>query len=151
MRLSSTSTRTFALVPLAVGAEMLCARRRPHAAWLPLLAWGYGQYKAVGRRRLREGGGPPGMSQGMPERLVTDGAYSYTRNPMYLGHLVFLTGLALLSRSPVAVGYLAWALPWFDERAAKDEARLRERFGADYEAYLRTVPRWLGRSMGTTR
>jgi protein-S-isoprenylcysteine O-methyltransferase Ste14 len=30
------------------------------------------------------------MTQGMPHRLVVDGPYAWTRNPMYLGHLVFM-------------------------------------------------------------
>lgn len=140
---SSTSTRTFVLVPAAVLLEQALARRPIRAAWLPLLAWGYLQYKLVGHERVRRAGGPPGMSQGMPERLITDGIYSHTRNPMYLGHIIFLAGLTLTTRSPLALACTAAAIPWFDARAAKDEARLKARFGTEYETYARKVPRWL--------
>ena len=111
--------------------------------WGPTLAAGYAAYKAAGSYRIGRAGGPPGMSQGMPDRLVTTGVYAWTRNPMYLGHLTFMTGAALVTRSPLAIGALALAGPWFGGRVAKDEARLTEAFGADYEEYRRRVPRWI--------
>lgn len=143
---TSTSLRTFVLVPTATLAEQLATRRRLRLRWAPLLVWGYLQYRLVGDRRVKQAGGPPGMSQGFPERLVTDGIYAHTRNPMYLGHMIYLTGLALVTRSPVAIGYLAHAVPWFNARAQADEARLAARFGADYVAYRDDVPRWIPRA-----
>jgi protein-S-isoprenylcysteine O-methyltransferase Ste14 len=62
---------------------------------------------------------------------------------MYLGHLLFMTGAALVTRSPLAIGALALAGPWFGGRVAKDEARLSKAFGAEYDEYRRHVPRWL--------
>lgn len=143
--LRSTSTRTFVAVPVAVAAEQLLRRRAVHLAWAPLLGWGYLQYRLAGTYRRRLGGGPPGMSQGHPERLVTTGVYAYTRNPMYLGHLIFLVGLTLMTRSPVALAVTAGSMPWFDARARTDESRLAKQFGAQYTAYRDRVPRWIGR------
>ncbi len=141
--LRSTSTRTFVAIPLAVAAEQIFSRRRVQVAWLPVLAIGYLQYRAAGAYRLPRAGGPPGMSQGMPERLVTDGPYAQTRNPMYLGHLLFLGGLTAATRSPLALTITVSLVPWFRERARKDEKRLIDRFGPDFEDYCRQVPRWL--------
>jgi protein-S-isoprenylcysteine O-methyltransferase Ste14 len=70
---------------------------------------------------------------------------------MYLGHLLFLAGLALLTRSPLAAGTAVALVPWFDRRARRDEARLRARFGAEYDAYCRRVPRWLPDRPGPLR
>ncbi|MEO5699834.1 MAG: isoprenylcysteine carboxylmethyltransferase family protein, partial [Casimicrobiaceae bacterium] len=78
-----------------------------------------------------------------PERLVTDGPYGVVRNPMYLGHLIFLAGLALLFRSWAAALLLLYHLHWFDARAKEDEARLHGLFGATYAAYAARVKRWL--------
>ena len=83
------------------------------------------------------------MSQGMPDQLVVDGPYRHTRNPMYAGHLGFLAGLALTTRSPVAIGLLGWHVRWFSERVRRDERRLRERFGPAYDDYCARTPRWL--------
>ena len=145
MRLSlrSTSTRTFVALPLALLAEQAVRRARLHASGTPLLAAGFAAYKLAGGYRIGRAGGPPGMSQGMPDRLVTDGVYAWTRNPMYLGHLTFMTGAALVTRSPLAIGALALAGPWFGRRVAADEARLTAAFGQAYEEYLARVPRWL--------
>lgn len=144
MRLSarSTSTRTFVLVPAAVLVEQALARRPVHVRWSPLLAWGYLQYRLCGRYRTIRGGGGPGMTR-PPDQLVVTGPYAVTRNPMYLGHLVFLAGCSLASRSPVAAATTAVLCVWFDRRVRDDEARLRDLFGDRYDEYCRRTPRWL--------
>lgn len=115
---------------------------------MPLLVWGYLQYRLAGDYRTRVGGGGPGMGA-PPERLVTSGIFQHTRNPMYLGHMIFLAGLALATQSPVFGAVFGWHVPWFDARAADDEARLEELFGAEYEQYRRAVPRWLPTRVGS--
>ena len=143
MSLRGTSTRTFVAIPAAVLAEQAISRRTLHTAGLPLMAWGYLQYRFSGSYRIRRAGGPPGMSQGQPDRLVTTGPYAITRNPMYLGHLVFLTGLTIATRSPVSLAVTAGLVHWFDERARSDHRRLVAIFGQPYEEYSQRVPRWL--------
>ena len=143
--LSSTSNRTFVLWPvLLASAESAIQQGVPRMeAWaLPLLVWGYLQYYFVGRYRLREGGGGPGISV-PPERLVTGGPYRFCRNPMYLAHLIFLAGLALFLRSWLAAAVLACHLVWFDRRVRDDEARLAALFGEPYRDYAARVRRWV--------
>jgi protein-S-isoprenylcysteine O-methyltransferase Ste14 len=143
MSLRGTSTRTFVALPALVLAEQALSRRPLHPRWAPVLAWGYLQYRLSGDYRIQRAGGPPGMSQGRPDTLVTTGPYAVTRNPMYSGHLVFLTGLTLLTRSPVALALTAGLVHWFDERARTDHRRLVDMFGPPYEEYAARVPRWL--------
>ena len=128
LSLSSTSTRSFVIFPAAVAFEQGFSRRPLRARWLALLACGYLQYRLAGEYRKRLGGGGPGMSN-PPERLVTGGIYAFTRNPMYLGHLTFLAGLALSTRSPLAAIFFVGCVPWFYARAAADEKQLEARFG----------------------
>lgn len=109
---------------------------------LPLLAWGYLQYKWVGIYRTRQGGGGPGVSV-PPERIVAAGPYRFVRNPMYLGHLIFFAGIALTLGSWLAAAVLAFHIVWFDRRVREDEARLGELFGEPYREYCRRVKRWL--------
>ncbi|HVL56435.1 MAG TPA: isoprenylcysteine carboxylmethyltransferase family protein [Burkholderiaceae bacterium] len=78
--------------------------------------------------------------------LVVQGIYRYTRNPMYLGMLIVLLGwavyLAKLSAF-LALPLFVWYLTVFQIRP--EERALRERFGAEFDAYAARVRRWVGR------
>ena len=80
----------------------------------------------------------------LPERLVTDGLFNYTRNPMYLGLTIFLGGVWLLlgSISPgvFVVAFLLVADRWY---IAHEEQQLLAVFGARYTAYQARTPRWI--------
>jgi hypothetical protein len=144
-RLRQTPVRTFVAYPLAMWTLETALRRHPprlDPRGLPLMAWGYLQYRLCGRYRRGRGGGGPG-TEIPPDRLVTSGPYAYTRNPMYLGHVIFLAGLALALRSPRAAMLAAGVAAWFHWRVLHDERQLRHRFGPAYDAYTRRVRRWL--------
>lgn len=128
-------------VPTVVLVEQALSRRRVRPVWASLAVCGYLQYRLCGRYRTARGGGGPGLSN-PPVSLVTTGPYALSRNPMYLGHLVFLAALTLGTRSPLALAYTGWSLAWFDRRAAGDETSLAERFGEEYLRYRERVARW---------
>ena len=143
--LKSTSNRTFIVWPIVLFAiEALLQQGVPRIlGWgLPLLAWGYLQYKLVGRYRTRLGGGGPGVSV-PPDRIVDTGPYRWVRNPMYLGHLVFLAGLAVTLRSWVGAAVVVGHAFWFQGHVRRDEARLEQLFGEAYRDYRRRVKRWI--------
>lgn len=143
--LGSTSNRTFVAWPLALLAvEALTQQDWPRIQWwgLPLMAWGYAQYKLVGTYRNREGGGGPGQKV-PPDRILDVGPYRFVRNPMYLGHLIFLAGLALALRSWIAAAVLAGHVFWFHHHVRVDEERLAALFGDRYRDYCRRVKRWI--------
>jgi protein-S-isoprenylcysteine O-methyltransferase Ste14 len=76
--------------------------------------------------------------------LVTNGAYRFSRNPMYTGLGIAYPGAALLLGSwwPVAL----WPLVMLavDRLAIRPEERyLRQRFGQAYTDYSARVRRWL--------
>ena len=75
--------------------------------------------------------------------LVVSGFYRYVRNPMYLGHLIFMLGLALTFWSWFALVLLVLRAAWFQSRVLHDEARLEKVFGAEYDAYRARVKRWI--------
>ena len=77
-------------------------------------------------------------------RLVVSGIYRVTRNPMYLGFLVMLIGVAIWSAN--ALAFLA--LPGFilvmnRLQIEPEERTLRARFGDQYALYEKRVRRWL--------
>ena len=143
--LQRTPVHTFVMCPLLVITFELALNRgkltvMPWGA--PLLAWGYLQYRFVGNYRLPRAGGTPGMDA-MPERIIMAGPYRNTRNPMYLGHLIFMAGLVLTFWSWFAVVLLVARAIWFHRRVLQDEKRLERIFGAEYSAYRARVKRWI--------
>ncbi len=143
--LKSTSNRSFVFYPVCVVIFEL-AHRGDDLAFVPwgapLLIWGYLQYLLVGRYRTRIGGGGPGLDV-PPLRIVDQGPYKVLRNPMYLGHLIFMAGLAITFRSLPAVALLAFHMVWFNRRVLEDERHLEEIFGAEYTDYKTRVKRWI--------
>lgn len=143
--LKSTSRRTFVVYPLCILAFELAIHRGGLAIspWgIILLVWGYLQYRLVGAYRKRLGGGGPGLEV-PPDRILDTGPYRYVRNPMYLGHLIFLLGLAVTFESWAALALFAFHVFWFHRRVLEDEMRLEHIFGAGYVAYKARVRRWI--------
>jgi hypothetical protein len=78
--------------------------------------------------------------------LVTGGVYSLCRNPMYVGNVLLVAGLAFASNSlATLLCALVLAIVAYVAIVAAEEHYLGGKFGAAYEAYCRDVPRWLPR------
>ena len=91
-----------------------------------------------------------------PERastLVTSGANSISRNPMYVGLTGVLVSVAILRGSWIAlIPAMGFTLVIDRWQIAPEEAALLAHFGDEYEAYCAQVPRWLDlRSLGFDR
>ena len=78
------------------------------------------------------------------DKLVTTGFYKYTRNPMYLGMVVILTGLCVWLGnfgSFALIPVFMWFVTQF--QIVPEEEILREKLGEEYDAYLARVRRWI--------
>jgi protein-S-isoprenylcysteine O-methyltransferase Ste14 len=77
------------------------------------------------------------------EELVTRGFFNHSRNPLYVGNLLILFGLLIIWNAPIAyiIGVPFFVLGYVAIVAA-EEAFLRRKFGAEYDAYAARVPRW---------
>ncbi len=79
-----------------------------------------------------------------PRKLVVRGLYRYVRNPMYVSVCSVILGQAALFASRNALLYALAVLTAFHLMVVLyEEPALRARFGDDYLAYCRGVPRWL--------
>ena len=142
---SRTPVRTFILYPIATFVwEYLFNRGNLHfdPLFLPLMLWGYLQYRLCGLYRIKHGGGGPGLET-PPERVVSSGPYAYTRNPMYLGHIIFLVGLTLTLQSWFAALITIAVSIWFHIRVLGDEKKLASTLGKPYVDYVNAVKRWI--------
>ena len=81
-----------------------------------------------------------------PRKFVAAGPYQFVRNPMYIGGFIVLFGFGLYEQSPTI---LLFTLPWLLLAhlfvILYEEPHLRATFGAPYDAYCRSVRRWLPR------
>ncbi len=76
--------------------------------------------------------------------LVTHGVYALSRNPMYLGMAIILTGAALIMRclTPLAMPAVFCFVVTLMQ-IIPEEKILREKFGDEFLRYTETVGRWL--------
>ncbi|MEH3129952.1 MAG: isoprenylcysteine carboxylmethyltransferase family protein [Mycolicibacterium neoaurum] len=76
--------------------------------------------------------------------LVHTGVFRVSRNPMYVGMAGLLVAQAIQRRSWVAVLPVAFFVAVMQRvQIPVEEKFLRERFGPEFEVYVRDVPRWV--------
>lgn len=81
---------------------------------------------------------------GLPEFLIEDGIFRYTRNPMYLGMVLISFGNALCWGN--IAGFIPPVLFWLTLHiflVPTEEKWLRSLFGQAYDAYGKRVHRWV--------
>ncbi|MGV0741826.1 methyltransferase family protein [Mycolicibacterium sp. XJ870] len=90
--------------------------------------------------------GKGALAIGSPVNLVVEGPYRHVRNPMMTAVFSIQLGTAVATTSPWLYGWFALfctvvaiAIPVFEE------PHLRKRFGTEYDAFRRHVPRWIPR------
>jgi protein-S-isoprenylcysteine O-methyltransferase Ste14 len=72
--------------------------------------------------------------------LVRAGPFAWTRHPVYTGLIVHFLGACVATGNLLLIaGTLLGTIPAFVVRARAEERLLRERFGAEYDAYAKTV------------
>ncbi len=113
--------------------------------WLgiPFLATGFGVLLVCIRDFAIRGQGTP-FPLDPPQNLVTGRLYRTTRNPMYVGLMIVLTGWVLWFSSMQLVWYaLVTGIVVHLFVVFVEEPFLKKQFGDAYDAYRKKVPRWL--------
>jgi len=81
-----------------------------------------------------------------PKKLVVRGLYRFVRNPMYLGWLLVLAGEVIVFQSiPLAKYFLGTFAFFYFFILFFEEPNLSHKFGESYEAYRKSVRRWIPR------
>jgi protein-S-isoprenylcysteine O-methyltransferase Ste14 len=80
-----------------------------------------------------------------PDKLITSGFFKYSRNPMYLGFVVALFGVALLYQASLSSLILAMIFAIIVDRwyIAFEERMMQETFGESYTQYAAKTRRWI--------
>ena len=112
----------------------------PLAAGFVILVWCVRDFYAAGKGTLA-----PWDS---PKCLVVVGLYRFTRNPMYVGIMMLLTGWSLWAASWWLAGYSVVLAVAFHLRVVLyEEPRLQSLFNEDWKAYAASVARWVPRRL----
>ena len=83
------------------------------------------------------------VPHGTPSAIVTSGVYRLSRNPIYLGDALILAGLGLRWDSVLALVLVPVFVAVITARFIRpEEARLRARFAAEFDAWAARVRRW---------
>ena len=126
-----------AVVPLAIVVRAPFS----YAGWLCLAT---GTAMIVWSRRTFQAAGTPIRPLTESTVLIRHGLYRWSRNPMYLGALLLVAGVAILlgTLAPLLVVIAVFAI--LQEGFIRREERLLdETFGDGYRTYRRSVRRWL--------
>jgi protein-S-isoprenylcysteine O-methyltransferase Ste14 len=92
---------------------------------------------------FRRGGGTPVPTE-PPTRLVVNGLYLYSRNPIFVADVVILLGLFLHRGELLLLLYAGLAAVFAHALVVlREEPELRRRFGEEYARYEHAVPRWI--------
>ena len=131
---------------VAIGLQRFAPLSFPHVFFNPaitlagaLLVIGGVFFVVRARREFAQHGQPTGQ-------LVTSGVFALSRNPLYLGGVCLLIGVALIFKLPWVLIFLLPALVVCHYVLIMPEERyLAAKFGPAYQAYATAVPRWFGR------
>ena len=117
------------------------------ALLLATLPFGLALWTGVAVRRRLPVDTQVGLPELAPERhptaLITDGVYAHLRHPRYVAAGLAFASLALVANhvGPYVVALLF--VPLIHGVVLLEERELRQRFGAEYDAYSSRVPRYL--------
>lgn len=79
-----------------------------------------------------------------PNKLVIDGLYKITRNPIYFSYFFIFFGMALYFGHLLLFIYAFLSIIGINIYVIRfEEPALNKRFGKSYQDYCRTTPRWL--------
>jgi protein-S-isoprenylcysteine O-methyltransferase Ste14 len=103
-------------------------------AGVTLLAWSLASFEQSFR---------VGIDTERPDKLVTTGVFSLSRNPIYVGFALILLGQFLIFSGWFRLAFLVAGYSLLHRQVLREEEFLRERYGRDFEEYRQRVRRYV--------
>jgi protein-S-isoprenylcysteine O-methyltransferase Ste14 len=73
--------------------------------------------------------------------LVKNGIYRWVRHPAYLGAILLLVGIPVMLLSVLGTAVMLLLVPYLVHRSKLEERMMIERFGKEYEEYMKSSKR----------
>jgi protein-S-isoprenylcysteine O-methyltransferase Ste14 len=83
-----------------------------------------------------------GIDTDRPDRLITDGIFSFSRNPIYVAFAIILIGQFLILPNWITLIYIIGATWLFHRQVLREEEYLRRHYGQAYVDYCDHVRRY---------
>ncbi len=84
-----------------------------------------------------------GIDTEQPDKLITTGAFAFTRNPIYVAFALVLLGETLIFANGILLVYLVAGIWLFHRQVLREEAYLMQHYGKEYLEYSKRVRRYL--------
>jgi protein-S-isoprenylcysteine O-methyltransferase Ste14 len=84
-----------------------------------------------------------GIDENKPAKLVTNGIFAVSRNPIYVCFLLFLSGFFLIHRNIVIAAAVLLFILAIRRQILREEEFLLSHYGAEYQEYCGKVRRYL--------
>jgi protein-S-isoprenylcysteine O-methyltransferase Ste14 len=84
-----------------------------------------------------------GIDTDRPDRLIVDGAFAFSRNPIYVAFAMVLMGEFLIFPDWITLIYLLGGAGLMHRQVLREEGYLNAHYGDAYEQYCRRVRRYL--------
>jgi protein-S-isoprenylcysteine O-methyltransferase Ste14 len=84
-----------------------------------------------------------GIDTDRPDRLITDGAFAFSRNPIYVAFIMMATGQFLILPNVILLIYILAAAALVHRQVLREEEFLRGHYGQAHADYCSRVRRYL--------
>jgi protein-S-isoprenylcysteine O-methyltransferase Ste14 len=84
-----------------------------------------------------------GIDTDRPDKLITSGIFSFSRNPIYVAFALILIGEFLIFPHPILLAYIVGFVLLVHRQVLREEEYLKAHYGREYVDYCNRVRRYL--------
>jgi protein-S-isoprenylcysteine O-methyltransferase Ste14 len=84
-----------------------------------------------------------GIDEKTEEKLITNGTFSISRNPIYLAFILFFTGIFLSFLNIISSVFLILLILTIHRQILREEKFLKSHYGSEFEEYCNKVRRYI--------
>ncbi|MDR0517224.1 MAG: isoprenylcysteine carboxylmethyltransferase family protein [Fibromonadaceae bacterium] len=84
-----------------------------------------------------------GIDKNTKDKLITNGIFSLSRNPIYVGFIAFFAGIFLAYMNIVVLVFLVFIITAIHRQILREEKFLKSCYGKEYDEYCNKVRRYV--------
>lgn len=84
-----------------------------------------------------------GIDTEHPDKLITDGVFAFSRNPIYVAFAMILLGQFLIFPNWILLVYMGAGIWLFHRQVLREEEYLKKHYGKEYLEYCNRVRRYI--------